>query len=518
MTDNDGFVTTEVSDFNKENQSTERKYSNPDLDISLIAVPSKDHTGPSHSEQSGWFITQLTNSCGLTNSWYLQIIGALIIVIVSWCLLYSLLHDEVLPQGDLFKLMVLIISAYIVGYLVGLMNLPPLLGMLITGIVLKTVGFYNISGVYMNIVISLREVALSVILIKAGLGLDPVALLKLSLVVLRLAICPCFGEALAAAVVSHFILGYPWLWGLLLGFMLGAVSPAVVVPTLLSLQERGYGEDKGISTLVIAASSLDDIVAISIFGIFLGMIFSEGEMAHQILQGPLEMVIGLTVGIGWGLLSGLLPHKDDKQVVIKRALMVGLGGLCSVLGSEVVGFSGAGPLICITSSFVACLCWKTQGWTNSHNPVAAVFSNVWLILQPMLFGLIGAEIDLTKLDYGTVGYGVCIIFSALVVRVLVCCLVLLGGKLNFKEIIFVNLAWLPKATVQAALAPEALDLVRRSPNPTEEDLQRGAQVLTIAVLSILLTAPLGSIGISLSGPRLLSNKPSPAKQVIAHKV
>ena len=122
-----------------------------------------------------------------------------------------------------------------------------------------------------------------VILIKAGLGLDAAALKRLSFVVVRLAFMPCLVETATDAVVAHFIMGFPWLWGILLGFVLAAVSPAVVVPSLLSLQERGYGEDKGISTLVIAASSIDDIAAISGFGVVLGIIFSQGMYQNFVI-------------------------------------------------------------------------------------------------------------------------------------------------------------------------------------------------------------------------------------------
>ena len=115
-----------------------------------------------------------------------------------------------------------------------------------------------------------------VVLIKAGLGLDAAALKRLSFVVVRVAFLPCLVETAVDAVVANLIMGFPWLWAVLLGFLLAAISPAVVVPSLLSLQEKGYAEDKGISTLVIAASSIDDIAAISGFGVVLGIIFSQG--------------------------------------------------------------------------------------------------------------------------------------------------------------------------------------------------------------------------------------------------
>lgn len=495
------------------NQIAQSKSNTPKKTISVLDVPEKDaEIGKCDNRRCGWLERGLRGQCGLSNSWSVTMLGLLLILLLVWAILYALLRVEVAPGGDLFKLIVLVLVAYVSGGLVARIRLPPLLGMLIAGIALRTCGFFKVQGVYLDIIIKLRETALTVILIKAGLGLDAPALLKLSLVVLRLAFLPCIGEAVAAAVVSYYLLDYPWLWGLLLGFMLSAVSPAVVVPVLLSLQERGFGESKGISTLVIAASSLDDIVAISVFGVFLGMIFSTGDLMQQVLQGPIEMLIGLAFGVFWGLVASFIPHRSDNYVTAKRSVMIGAGGLCAVLGSELIHYSGAGPLACIVASFIACLSWKLQGWSSQHNPVADVFSVVWQILQPMLFGLIGAEIDLTILELNTVALGLLVILGALVFRVIVCCTVLLGSKLNWKEILFVNLAWLPKATVQAALGPEALDQVRTQEEPDPLDMKRGAQMLTIAVLSILLTAPIGSIGISLTGPLLLSNEPLKDKE------
>ncbi|XP_075211444.1 sodium/hydrogen exchanger 9B2-like isoform X2 [Lycorma delicatula] len=499
-------VTDKLSRHNtpKDEKNGKNLHTNKSNEMATIEIADKEHDS---QQEDTWSVKIVGRQCGCNNSIIIEWIGFLILISLSWALLYTLFHNEITPQGDLFKIIALILLAYLAGHLVGLMHLPPLLGMLVTGIALRTIGFYHVSGVYEHIVVHLREFALSVILIKAGLGLDAGALLKLSFVVIRLSLLPCITEAVAAAVISHYIIGYPWLWGLLLGFMLSAVSPAVVVPVLLNLKERGYGEAKGISTLVIAASSIDDIAAISIFGVCLGMLFSEGDIIHQLAHGPIEMVIGFSSGIAWGLLIAYFPHRDDDHVTLKRSVLVGGGGLTAVLGSQLVGYSGAGPLTCITASFTASLCWKLQGWSSNHNPVADVFSYVWLILQPMLFGLIGAEIDLTQLRMDTVGYGLAVIFGALVIRIATCFLVLYGSKLNLKEMIFVNLAWLPKATVQAALAPEALNLVRSQEVPTEDDLLRGSQVLTIAVLSILVTAPLGSIGITIGGPLMLSNQP-----------
>ncbi|XP_069698459.1 sodium/hydrogen exchanger 9B2-like [Periplaneta americana] len=433
----------------------------------------------------------------------LKIATMVLVFLLSWGVLYTIFQDVVLPQGKVFALATLFILAYFAGWLISLIRLPPLLGMLITGILLRNVGFFHMTGGYLTAVSTLRLVAMVVILIKAGLGLDAAALRRLSFVVVRLAFIPCLVEAATDAVVSHFVLGFPWFWGILLGFVLAAVSPAVVVPSLLGLQEKGYGEDKGISTLVIAASSIDDIAAISGFGVVLGLIFTEGgNMVEQLVHGPIEVAIGLSFGIGWGILLIFIPHKDDKWVVGVRTFLIGGGGLFAVLGSSLANYAGAGPLACIVAAFVACYGWKSQGWSSTFNPVADIYSVVWKVFQPVLFGLIGTEIDLSQLQADTVLYGLCVLAVGLVFRLLASCLATLGGTLNFKEMLFVAVAWFPKATVQAALGPVALDLARKQ----EADIatqQLASQVLTIAVLSILITAPVGAVGIYLAGPRLL---------------
>ncbi|GLG92555.1 Sodium hydrogen exchanger 9b2-like protein, mitochondrial [Gryllus bimaculatus] len=266
------------------------------------------------------------------------------------------------------------------------------------------------------------------------------------------------------------------------------VSPAVVVPSLLALKDQGYGEDKGIATLVIAASSIDDILAISGFGVILSTIFSEGDVLQQFLQGPLEVCIGLSFGILWGIVAIYIPHRSESWVVTGRSLMVGLGGLFAVFGSQLAGYSGAGPLASIVMAFVACYGWKKQGWSATNNPVESVFTSMWQIFQPVLFGLIGTAINLSTLEGHAVIYGIATLCVGLSIR-------LVTSFLN--------------STVQAAIGPVALDLAEKW-HSDEIVLGYASLVLTIAVLSIIITAPLGAIGIYIAGPRLLGKVESEA--------
>lgn len=326
--------------------------------------------------------------------------------------------------------------------------------------------------------------------------------------VFRLAFIPCLAETLTVAIASYFLLDFPWMWGFMLGFVLAAVSPAVVVPSLLGLQERGYGVEKGIPTLVIAAASVDDVLAISGFTILLGITFKPNQdILTVIFQGPKEALIGLLFGVFWALLATFFPGKDDAKMGRFRFLMLFLGGLVAYFGSKSVHLDGSGALAVLVMAFVAGIGWRKQGWTDD-NFVTATLADFWVIFQPILFGLIGTEIQVSELDPSTIGLGIAVLVIGLTIRIMASYCAVLGGDLTLKERFFVALAWLPKATVQAALGPVALDHLSNSDLDPDSDLylmrkELGLKVLTVAVLVILITAPIGSIAISLSGPKLL---------------
>jgi len=358
---------------------------------------------------------------------------------------------------------------------------------------------------------TLRSICLTVILLMAGLELDPHALMKLSAMVVRATFIPCFVEAIVVAILSNLLLGFPWTVGFMLGFVLAAVSPAVIIPCLMSLSQRGYGVEKGIPTLVIAACSADDVVAISGFGIFMGLTFSAGEPLWKlILHGPIEVVIGVAFGIFWGYLAQWIPNKDHHHVAFFRWLIMLAGGLIALFGAHLIHYDGAGGLATIIMAFVASIQWRKEGW-GDHNPVSKTFKRMWIILEPVIFALIGTEIQVDKINPATLGLSILVLVLALVIRMIGTYFAVCGGELNRREKVFMAFAWMPKATVQAALGPIFLDRVKKV---TEEQwlvlgdkqlwTEMGNDILTLAVLSILITAPLGAVSILGLGPKLLS--------------
>uniref|UniRef100_A0A674NV10 Cation/H+ exchanger transmembrane domain-containing protein n=1 Tax=Takifugu rubripes TaxID=31033 RepID=A0A674NV10_TAKRU len=441
---------------------------------------------------------------GLLASLVTKVLLAAVLFGVVW----SITEDECLPGGNLFGVTILFICAVIGGKLVSLIRLPrlppfpPLLGMLLMGFLLRNIPVVT-RGVYINYrwSASLRNIALAVILARAGLGLDPTALRKLKSVCVRVAAGPCLVETCTTALISHFLMGLPWVWGFILGFVLGAVSPAVVVPSMLLLQKDGYGVEQGIPTLLMAAGSFDDILAITGFTTCLGVAFATGSTWYNLLRGALEVAGGLLAGVLLGFVIQYFPSVDQKHVVMKRSFLVLGLSVFAVFGSSVAGFPGSGGLCTLVLAFLAGL-----GWGTEKARVEEVVGWAWDVFQPLLFGLIGAEIRVSELEGHTVGLGIASMLIALLVRVLFTYICVLCAGFNVKEKAFIALAWMPKATVQAAIGSTALDMAR-----TKNDLQLqkyGMDVLTVAVLAILLTAPVGALIIGLAGPQLLQKPKS----------
>ncbi|XP_030835875.1 sodium/hydrogen exchanger 9B2 [Strongylocentrotus purpuratus] len=433
----------------------------------------------------------------------------LILVLLLWAVLFTITGAEALPGGNLFGLYVLIISSIVLGLLVNkILRLPALLGMLAAGFILKNVKAIDIANdISREWASALRSIALVVILLRAGLGIDAKALRRLSLVCLRLSFVPSILEAVIIAVASHFLIDFPWEWAFMLGFVLAAVSPAVVVPCLLVLQKGGYGAKKGIPTLAIASCSLDNVLCISAFGVAMGISFSSGSLVLKILQGPLEVLIGVCFGVVAGALLWFIPSKDLKTLTQLRFLFLFCGGLFAVFGSTAASYPGAGALGCLTLAFMAAL-----GWKDEKVAVGKLIGVVWWLFEPILFGLIGAEVALEYLDGETVGLGIATLVLGLVIRIAATWLSVLGAKFTNREKLFMVFAWFPKATVQAALGPLALDEIIKQGIVTEADEAneiRGIQLLTIAVLSILITAPIGAILVTLCGPKLLEKETRP---------
>ncbi|XP_047544389.1 sodium/hydrogen exchanger 9B2-like isoform X2 [Vanessa atalanta] len=444
---------------------------------------------------------------------FAQNVSILLIGIMVWVLVWIILGDTAAPGGQLFMLAVLTIAAHFGGWLImKVTTLPPLIGMLIVGIIMKNIGFVNFDADYQHVASYIRKIALTIILTRAGLDLDPTAMKKFFFTVIKLALLPWAIECGLCAVMCNLLLGLPWDWAFLLGSIFAAVSPAVIVPCLFRLREKGYGVSKGIPTLVLAVSGIDDAASVAIFGIVSSIMFSSASLTTNIIQGPLSVIGGVAFGVFCGYLVKYIPERNDAFLVPIRVLLLLTGGLMSVLGSEEIGWGGGGPLAVIAFAFVACKEWVEQGWELDDNPVATAFEIFWMFFEPMLFAITGAQVVIADLPPHLVLVGGGIIITCIVVRALLTSVSAVRSNLNMKEKIFVGLAWMAKATVQAALAPVALDEVRKMSldDETMTELTNYAEIIiTVCIMSIVITAPLGAIVITITGPRLLSKTTKP---------
>lgn len=279
----------------------------------------------------------------------------------------------------------------------------------------------------------LRKIALTIILTIAGLEMDHAAFKTIYVTILKLALIPWVVEFAIVAVLGHFLLGLPWMWGVLMGVIVAAIAPAVVVPCLFRLRTKGYGVAKGIPTLVIAVAGIDDAVSVAAFGIIGSIMFSSGDLTHQIAQAPVCIFGGLGFAVLWGLICKYIPEKGDEFAVPLRILMLLVGGLLAIFGSELLEFEGAGPLAVVFGAFTANYFWIKQGYEFEDNPVTTGFQIFWMIFEPILFGLTGSTVKISELDPQIVGYGVATLVAGIVIRVFVTAGIAFGDRLNIKE-------------------------------------------------------------------------------------
>ncbi|CAH0406873.1 unnamed protein product [Chilo suppressalis] len=437
-----------------------------------------------------------------------QQISIILFFLLIWAFLYVEIGEAVSLRGELFSMTMLVITAYLVGWVwLKLTTLPALIGMLLTGILFQNLQLVHMTDEYRKLNQDLRKISLVIILTRAGLGLQASVLKKHYVAVLQLGLLPWIAECVAIAMTTHYLLKLPWIWAFLLGSMIASVSPAVVVPCLFRLRDVGYGVSKGIPTLVLAATAIDDSISVAIFAIILNAMFSSGSTTFNIIKGPLSIIAGIVFGSLWGALSSVVPEKADTYVVPLRFLMLFLGGLFSLFISGYIEWSGAGPLAIVSSGFVAAYFWETQGWPINKHPVSNIFRILWIFFEPILFAFTGAQITVNTLDLQVIKMGAICLVSCLFLRVIVTFFVSYGCGLNNKEKLFIGLTWMAKATVQAALGPAALDLVhngKTAGSPLADEEYYAKTLLAVSVLSVVISAPLGAILIAITGPRLLN--------------
>ncbi len=387
---------------------------------------------------------------------------------------------------------IIILLGLLANSLFTKLKLPGLLGMLLLGVIIGPYGFNWLSTDLMRISGDFRRIALIIILLRAGLGISRDALHKVGNTALKLSCLPGLIEGFTIAFLATKLLGFSFIEGGMLGFIIAAVSPAVVVPHMLEFSNQGLGTNKGIPTLILASSSIDDVFAITIFTTFLGLYSGQQiNIGIKLLNIPLSICLGIGAGIIVGLVLVWLFSKyhlrDTKKVLYILSFAIILNTIENALKNrlEIAGLLGV-----MTIGFIL---------LEKLPPVAArlavKFNKIWIFAEILLFVLVGAQVNVhVALNAGL--KGLLIISLGLIARSIGVLISTLGTNLNYKERVFCIIAYLPKATVQAAIGAIPLSL----------GVASGELILAIAILSILITAPLGAIGIDLSAKRLLSKE------------
>lgn len=368
------------------------------------------------------------------------------------------------------------------------LRLPGLLGMLITGIVLGPYVLNLLDPSILSISADLRQIALIIILTRAGLSLDINDLKKVGRPAILMCFVPACCEIAGMILLAPGLLGISVLDAAIMGAVVAAVSPAVIVPKMLMLMEKGYGRENRIPQLIMAGASVDDVFVIVLFTAFTGLAQGESISAASFAQVPVSILTGMIAGVGTGMILAVLfarlHIRDSGKVVVLLSISFLMVALENVL-KGVIPFSG---LLAVMSMGIALQ--KKRRVVAER--LSVKYSKLWVAAEILLFVLVGASVDVSyALAAGA--SAVLLIFGVLLFRMAGVFLCMLKTKLSGKERLFCMIAYMPKATVQAAIGGVPLAL----------GLGCGKIVLTVAVLAILITASLGAFGVDVAYRKLL---------------
>ena len=385
----------------------------------------------------------------------------------------------------LLSISLILIVGMSLGYICQKLKLPSLLGMLITGMILGPYVLNLLDPNILAISADLRKIALIIILTRAGLGLDLSALRKLGRPAFLMCFLPATFELIGIVLLAPTLLDLSPLEAAIMGAVLAAVSPAVVVPRMVKLMDEGY---KDIPQLILAGASVDDVYVIVLFSTFIGMIQGQGANIMSFINIPISIILGILIGLLLGLLLSYFFKNIHIRDTSKVLIIISISLLLVVLEDSLT--------TSITFSSLISIMFIGVGLKRNREIVAKRLSikygKLWVGAEVFLFVLVGATVNINYLTH--VGFkALLLILLALIFRMFGVFICLLKTKLNKKEKLFAMIAYTPKATVQAAIGGIPLSL----------GLSCGDITLTVAVLAIVLTAPLGAFAIDLSYKKLL---------------
>ena len=373
-------------------------------------------------------------------------------------------------------------------------KLPRIIGMLLVGIVLGPHILNVLDDSILSISSELRQMALIIILLKAGLSLDLSDLRQVGRPAVLLSCLPATCELAGYILLAPYLLGVNRIEAAVMGAVLAAVSPAVVVPRMVFLMENRWGTDKSIPQMLLAGASCDDIYVIVLFTTFTGIAQGGNARAADFLNIPVSVVLGIAVGAAAGyalsrFFDAAFARNHMVRGSVKVIIVLSVSFLLVALETVLKGRIALSGLLSVTS--MACmLAQKTTGEVRAR--LSEKFGKLWIAAELILFVLVGAAVDIRYVSETGLA-AVLMVFAALIFRAAGVVLCLAGTKLSRRERLFCVIAYLPKATVQAAIGSVPLAM----------GLPCGKIVLSVAVLAILITAPLGALGMDAAYRKLL---------------
>lgn len=391
----------------------------------------------------------------------------------------------------LFSLTLIFLSGIVLGSIFNHLKLPQLLGMLLTGIILGPYLLNLLDPKILSISTDLRQIALIIILTRAGLNLDINDLKKVGRPAVLMCFVPATFEILGMIIFAPKFLGLGLLDSAILGTVIAAVSPAVVVPKMLKLMEDGYGTEEGIPQLIMAGASVDDVFVIVLFTSFIGLASNGTFSALNLIKIPTSIFFGISVGFLCAILLIYFFKKVHIRDSMKVIIILNISFLLVTFEHSLTGIIGFSGLLAIMS--------MGTGIQEKNSILAkrlsSKYSKLWIAAEVILFVLVGATVNI-KYALGASIPAILLIMTVIVFRMVGVFLCLLGTSFSYKERLFCMIAYCPKATVQAAIGSIPLSM----------GLSSGNIILTVAVLSILITAPLGAFAIDFSYKKLLNRK------------
>ncbi|WP_240452997.1 cation:proton antiporter [Acholeplasma equirhinis] len=387
-----------------------------------------------------------------------------------------------------YSIGLVLILGFILGFLFERIKLPKIIGMIFIGILMSPSLFDLLDPSLLNISASLRQIALVIVLTRAGLSLDLDRLKAIGRPAILLSFLPATFEIIGIVIFGPLLFGISLPEAILLGSVIAAVSPAIIVPRMIDLKKKRFGEEKKIPEMILAGASLDDIYVIIIFYATLGLVQSNSFNALALLNIPTSIILGITLGFLVSLYIIFIFKKFKFSIPIQVLWLVGVSFLMIGLEEALKPYLEVSALLGVMTMGMMVL-FKLK---DEAIKLEIGYQKMWVFFEIILFVLVGASVDINYIwNFGLLA--VLLIFGALSFRIFGVYLALIKTGLDFKEKLFVAISYLPKATVQAAIGGIALS----------NGLAIGNLILTMAVLSIVITAPIGAILIDNTYNKLL---------------